>query len=405
MTTPDARRAWVTRGIVGIVLATFFSDVAHEAATAVLPLYLTSIGLGAAALGAVEGFADLVYSLSKLGGGALGQRLARKRPAVAAGYAVTMLATAALSLARGAGALVALRSVAWIGRGLRSPLRDHMLADEVAATHYGRAYGIERAADMLGALVGPLLAILLVWCGLSAREIIGWTIVPALVPVLAILFLTRDRTNQVAELAHRPSAPLPREFKRFLGGVLIFGLGDFSRTFLILLAARALGDEGRSAPATLSIAVCLYALHNGVSALAAYPIGRLGDRVSRSGLLCAGYGLGVVTNVLLAFGSGSIVVLTIAVVLSGVYIAAEETLEKATGAALLARESRSLGLGLLGATNAVGDMISSIGVGLCLQAGCAELGFGLAAGFGAIGTAWMLAFARRAAKDARVGGV
>ena len=405
MKDTTARRTWVTRGIVGIVLATFFSDVAHEAATSVLPLYLGSIGLGAAALGTVEGVADLAYSLSKLGGGVLGHRLARKRPAVAAGYAVTMLATAAMALVRGASALLALRSLAWIGRGVRSPLRDHLLADEVAATHYGRAYGLERAADMLGALVGPGIAILCVQIGLSAREIIGWTVVPALVPVLAILVLTRDRGVPRPERVASAPAALPREFKHFLGGVLVFGLGDFSRTFLILLAARALGDEGHSAPATLSIAVLLYALHNGVSALAAYPIGRWGDRVSRAKLLVGGYGLGVLTNVLLAFGSRSIGVLVVAILLSGVYIAAEETLEKATGAALLPRESRSLGLGVLGATNAVGDMVSSITVGVCLEAGRAELGFGLAAGAGALGTLWMLAFARSRAKPPRAGGV
>lgn len=405
MTQPSARRPWVTRGVVGIVLATFFSDVAHEAATSVLPLYLASIGLGAAALGAVEGFADLVYSLAKLGGGYLGHHVRRKQPLVALGYAVTMGATASIALVRGAGAILGLRALAWIGRGLRSPLRDHLLADEVEPSHYARAYGLERSADMLGALVGPLVAVLLVAIGLSAREIIAWTLVPALVPVLAIAFLTRDRVHPVPRNVAAARAPLPGEFKRFLAGVAIFGMGDFSRTFLILLAARALGETQPSAPATLSIAVLLYALHNGISALAAYPIGRLGDRLPKARLLVGGYALGVVTNLILAFGAHSIAWLLPAIVLSAVYIAAEETLEKATGAALLPRESRSLGLGVLGSANAVGDMVSSLGVGVCLEAGLPGLGFGLAAGVGAIGTAWMLAFARRAAKSGLASGV
>ncbi|MBL8859034.1 MAG: MFS transporter [Planctomycetes bacterium] len=401
-----SRRPWITRGVVGIVLATFFSDVAHEAATAVLPLYLVSVGLGPAALGAVEGFADLVYSLSKLGGGMLGARLARKRPVVAAGYALTMVGTASMALVQGVTAMMSLRAGAWVGRGVRSPLRDYMLADEVEPTHFGRAYGLERAADMLGALVGPLLAILLVYFGLSAREVIGWTVVPALIPVLAILFLTRDRHVIVETRPVGARTALPPDFKRFLGPVLLFGLGDFSRTFLILLAAQALGDAGHSAPATLSIAVLLYALHNGVSALAAYPIGKLGDRMPRTRLLSCGYALGVVTNLVLAFGSNSMFVLSIAVVMSGVYIAAEETLEKASCAALLPRESRSLGLGILASANAVGDMISSVGIGLLLQAGRPALGFSLAAGAGALGTMWMFHFARtQAAKDRTASGV
>jgi MFS family permease len=177
--------------------------------------------------------------------------------------------------------------------------------------------------------------------------------------------------------------------------VLIFGLGDFSRTFLILLAARALGDGGQSKPATLSIAVLLYALHNGISALAAYPIGKLGDRMSKLRLLTYGYALGVATNLVLALTTGSFAWLVVAVVMSGIYIAAEETLEKAAAAHFLPRESRSLGLGILASANAVGDMVSSITIGLLLDSGHASLGFGLAAGVGAVGVAWMSAFARR----------
>lgn len=394
-TDSKPRRSWITRGVVGIVLATFFSDVAHEAATAVLPLYLASIGLSFAALGAIEGFADFVYSGAKLAGGILGQRIAHKKPIVAAGYFSTLVGTTSIAFVQSVVGVVSLRAAAWIGRGVRSPLRDFLLADEVEPTHFGRAYGLERSADMLGALVGPLLAILLVYVGLTAREVILWTVVPAAIPVIAILLLTRDRGVNTAVAKPAARTPLPHEFKRYMGGVLVFGLGDFSRTFLILLAARALGDEVQSKPATLSIAVLMYALHNGVSALAAYPIGRLGDRTSKLYLLSCGYLLGVVTNLVLAFGSHSIVWLTVAVVLSGVYIAAEETLEKACGAQMLARESRSLGLGILASANAVGDMLSSVGIGLLLQAGHPQIGFGLAALFGAIGTALMFAFARR----------
>jgi MFS family permease len=404
----NARRRWITRGVIGIVTATFFSDVAHEMATAVLPLYLGSVGLGAAALGAVEGFADLVYSLSKLAGGVLGQRAVHKKPWVAAGYAITAVGTASIGLAHSVVAVVSLRGAAWIGRGFRSPMRDFLLADEVEPTHFGRAYGIERAADMLGALVGPLVAIALIAFGWPARQVILWSLIPAAIPVIAILVLTRDRAASRTSTAsaasakdHSPSSAtadkprIPPVFWRFLPGVLIFGLGDFSRTFLILLAARALGDGGQSKPATLSIAVLLYALHNGISALAAYPIGKLGDRTSKLRLLTWGYALGVATNILLAFTTGSFFWLVVAVVMSGIYIAAEETLEKAAAAHFLPRESRSLGLGILASANAVGDMVSSVALGLLLDSGHGPLGFGLAAGAGAVGVAWMAAFARR----------
>ncbi len=461
MTRPHAPHSkatthrWITRGVIGIVVATFFSDVAHEMVTAVLPMYLTSIGLGAASLGAIEGFADFVFSASKLGGGVLGHRVHAKRPLVAFGYFITMVGTASMGLVRSATALASLRGAAWIGRGFRSPLRDFLLADEVEPTHYGRAYGIERSADMLGALAGPLIAVLLVSLSVDLRTIIVWSLAPAAIPVIAILALTRDRdprarasadakrrendarhraderrasdaqrsdAERTAKIEPEPSehatsraaaashvagdsrvadASLPASFKRFLPGVLMFGLGDFSRTFLILLASRALGESGKSTSGTISIAVLLYVAHNGISALAAYPIGRLADRVSKLDVLIAGYALGAATNVLLALTSGSIAWLVVAIALSGIYIAVEETVEKAAAAEMLPREKKSLGFGVLAAANALGDMISSIGVGVLLGSGRTVPAFVLPAFAGVAGTAWMALVVRGRKSGAR----
>jgi MFS family permease len=177
---------------------------------------------------------------------------------------------------------------------------------------------------------------------------------------------------------------------------LIFGLGDFSRTFLILLAAAALkngsgADSGSLAIGSLAwVPMVLYAMHNAVSAFAAYPSGHLGDRISKLHVLIGGYALGVVTNLLLALGSGSISWLALAFVLSGTYIAIEETLEKATIADLIPRHLRSLGLGILATSNAAGDMISSLYVGYFLHARQPQVAFGLAAALGAAGVLWML---------------
>ena len=385
---------WVTSAVVGIVLATFFSDVGHEMVTATLPLYLGSIGLGAAALGAIEGFADLAFSLSKLAGGWVGHHTAKKRAFATLGYLLTAIGTGAIAVTQSLAALVSVRSAAWLGRGFRSPLRDFMLADEVGSTHFGRAYGIERAADMLGAVTGPLMAFCLLWLGLDVRSVILASVLPSLLAVVAFFSMTRDRVRAYTDPSETPSSPrLPRRFWLFTAGVGLFGIGDFSRTFLILLAATAFGRAGAGSEG-VSMAVLLYAGHNAVSAIAAYPAGAVGDRRSKLGVLVVGYGLGVVTNVLLAFSFGVIGLLVIAVVLSGVYIAIEETLEKAVAAEMLPRDQRSLGLGILASANAVGDMVSSIAVGLLLATGHQRTAFLVAAGFGAAGFIWMIAFKR-----------
>jgi len=389
----------MTRGVVGIVLATFFSDVGHEMVTAVLPMYLSSIALGAAALGVMEGLADFVYSLSKLGGGWLGHHTARKRAWGSFGYLVTAIGMGSLALVHGVVALVSLRSVAWIGRGVRSPLRDFMLSDEVPSTHFGRAYGVERAADMLGAVIGPLIAAALVWAGFDFRTIILISIVPAGLAAVSFYSMTKDRTAQVGEEEvsppeKPPSKKLPRRFWIFTGGVALFGIGDFSRTFLILLAAAAFGETGASIGSTVSVAVLLYALHNAVSSIAAYPAGLLGDLGSKPKILTIGYALGVVTNVILALAYAQPAWLVVAIVMSGIYYAIEETVEKASAAELLPREQRAWGLGVLASANAVGDMVSSLFVGIMISTGNASVAFFVLAGFGLAGTLWMASFAR-----------
>lgn len=391
-----AHASWVTRGVLGIVFATFFSDLGHEMATAALPMYLAAIGLGAAALGLMEGLADLLFSLSKLAGGWVGHYVEKKRGLATLGYLVTALGVGAIALTQSLAALVSARSAAWLGRGFRSPLRDFMLADEVGSTHFGRAYGIERAADMLGAVAGPLVAAFLLWRGVDLRSVILASLVPSLIAVASFFTMTRDRIAQHAVNAGTTAAGrrLPRHFWIFTTGVALFGVGDFSRTFLILLAAAAFGEAGDASGGALSIAILLYAAHNFVSALAAYPAGHLGDRGSKLRVLVFGYGLGVVTNGLLAFSFGARALLVVAILLSGVYIAIQETLEKAAAAEMLPREQRSFGLGVLASANAVGDMLSSIGVGLLLAAGYQRTAFLLPALFGLAGTLWMSGFER-----------
>ncbi len=402
----NPRKGWINRTIIGISLATCFSDFSHEMVTAVLPLYLAKVGLGAAALGVIEGVADFLVSMSKLAGGYAGHRIQHKKPIAAAAYLITALGTSAIALATTVPMVLAMRSIAWIARGFRGPLRDYLLGDAVEATHYGRAYGLERAADMIGAVAGPLTATLLVYVGIQFQSIILIALAPGVLAAASMFFLAREKNAEAGltppggdakPVRHR----FPLVFWMFLVGVLLFGLGDFSRTFLILIAAGGLKeDDGHLAASVghgggvLSVAVLLYAMHNLISALAAFPAGHLGDRFGKRRILVAGYAIGVGTNLLLAFSGGSLPVIIGAIALSGIYIAIEETLEKATVAQILPRELKSLGFGILACANAVGDMASSVYVGTLMAAGRNTLAFSIAAGFGALGVAWMLVIAR-----------
>src|SRR5262249_13962406 len=142
--------------------------------------------------------------------------------------------------------------------------------------------------------------------------------------------------------------------------------------------------------------------HNFVSALAAFPVGWLGDHFSKGRLLALGYALGAATNLLLAWHSGSLVWLVVAGVGSGIYIAVGETLEKGTAATLLPREQRGLRFGVLASANAVGDMASSIYVGWLLERNLSFAAFGIAALFGLLGAAWIGWLTRRGDSPAKM---
>lgn len=151
--TPAVRNATV----LGIGFASLLSDTGHEMATAAMPGFLTSLGAPAAALGAMEGIADASLSASKLAGGVLTDRRgADRRRIAAAGYLVTGLGYGSFAFAGSWSAVAVGRAVAWAARGGRSPARDALLAGAIPAGQLGRAFGVERAGDSIGAIIGPL---------------------------------------------------------------------------------------------------------------------------------------------------------------------------------------------------------------------------------------------------------
>src|SRR5262249_29497569 len=147
--------------VLGIGLASLFSDWSHEMATAVLPAFLTAMGVAAAWVGLIEGLADGLSSFTKLGSGFYTDRLARRKPIAVIGYVVTALGTGAFALATNAWHVLMARCIAWFGRGVRTPVRKALLAAAVTRDTYGRAFGLERMMDTLGAIAGPATALAL----------------------------------------------------------------------------------------------------------------------------------------------------------------------------------------------------------------------------------------------------
>ena len=376
------RAAWLNRTTLGISLASLFSDVSHELATAVLPAFLVALGAGPAVLGWIEGTADGLSALAKLGGGVAADRVRRRKPLASAGYLVTAAGTAAIGLCTAAWQVMLCRVAAWIGRGSRSPARDVLMAEGALPEAHGRAFGLERAGDAAGAVLGPLLAMFLLAEGVAPRHLMFVSLVPGSLAFLSIVLLVEERSHVPRPASFNLREELAgtgRPFRRYLMGVLVFGSGDFSRTLLILYATQHLVGTLFSL-AGASAAVALYVLHNAVSAGAAFPLGALADRVGHRRVIVGGYLFAAATTSGFALASPTPSWLLLLFVCSGLYIASEEVAEKSYAASLLLEGRRGSGMGLLAATNGVGDMVSSALVGsLWSLAPWPGWGFGAAA--------------------------
>jgi MFS family permease len=396
---PDAtaNKSWLNRTVLGVGLTSLFSDWSHETATAVLPAFLAVIGAGPAWLGAIEGIADGLSGFSKLAAGHYTDRLKHRKPLAVFGYAFTALATASFAFATHAYHVLFGRVLAWLGRGVRSPAKKALLAADVPPGAYGRAFGLERLMDTVGAIAGPLTALwLLEQTHHSYRKVFLWTLFPGLIAVACFWLLVRERPiagrAQHSFVTGLRALPIP--FRRFLVGVGVFGAGDFSHSMLILYASRMLAP-GHGLARAASLAVALYTVHNAFSAGSAYLSGWLSDHVpQRKLVLAAAYGLGVVTAVLLCTGTHSLPLLALIAILAGLYVGGEEALEDSLAAELVAKEQHGMAFGTLAAVNAGGDFISSLTVGFLWSAFSVQTAFATSAVLFFVGAAMILRLRR-----------
>ncbi|MGH2722358.1 MAG: MFS transporter, partial [Actinomycetota bacterium] len=231
---------WLTPGVRGIGAASLLADLGHEIPTALLPNLLTStLGAPAAALGLIEGVSDGLAGLARLGGGALADDPVRRRAIAVGGYSATAILASLTGAARNVWQVGVLRAGAWAARGLRVPARNALLADIVPPAVYGRAYGFERAMDNLGAIGGPVLALLLVGL-VGTRTAILLSVVPGLLAAVAIVYAIR-RAPRAERREHRPirlrvRPVLAGRLGRIMIGASAFELGNCAATLLILRA-------------------------------------------------------------------------------------------------------------------------------------------------------------------------
>lgn len=373
--------AWLNRTVLGIGLASLFSDWSHEIATTLMPAFLATMGVAAAWLGLIEGISDGLSSFAKMASGFYTDRLRQRKPIAVAGYLVTAAGTAAFGLATSPWHVLLARAFAWFGRGVRTPVRKALLAGSVTKETYGRAFGFERMMDTLGAIVGPATAFfLLAALNQHYPTLFALTLVPGLAAVALIAFVVKEKDRTpVSHISFGESLrALPIRFREFLVAVGLFGAGDFAHTMLILFATEKLTPSLGAAKA-VSIATGLYVVHNILYASFSMFAGWLADRFNKGRLLAAGYFVAALMALAIILLPTTVWTLTLVFIIGGIYVAVEETLEDSFCAELVTEEQHGMAFGTLATVNGVGDFVSSLVVGLLWSAAGIALAFGYSA--------------------------
>jgi len=394
---------WLNRTVLGAGIASFLSDLSHEAVTVLLPSFLIVLGAPVYALGVIEGISDGASSFVKLLSGYFSDKLGKRKEFALAGYVATSVFPAIVAIAASWPVVLCGRVIGWMGRGTRGPPRDAILAKSVDPKDLGKAFGVHRAGDTLGAIAGPLIAFVLVGY-MGTREVLWLTMIPAILALITFWLFVKEKDSAPSGDPHSLVASLkglPGGFKNYLAAILVFGIADFSHTLLIAFAVVMLTPSLGFAQATAA-GVILYTIRNIVYAVASYPFGALGDRFGRKRMLVLGYAIAVITFTGFIFVPPDPFLYAILFAFCGVFIAAEDTLESAVAGEMIEEKYRGLGFGALATMNGIGDLLSSILIGFIWAFVGYSAGFAFAAVVAAAGT-MLLAFLSRESSIAVTG--
>src|SRR5436190_556879 len=377
-------RRGITRNVVALGVVSFLTDVSTEMILPVLPLFVTGVlGGTAVSVGLIEGVAESVSSLLRIVSGWLSDKIGARKPFLLFGYGVSGVAKAALALAASWPAVLGLRAADRVGKGLRNPPRDALIADSVEPAYYGAAFGFHRALDTLGAALGPLaaFAILAAAPGHYGRVFL-WSAVPAALSLVVLAVFVRSATRERAQSRQSARAALAevgRPLKSFLFVAGLFSLANSSIAFLILRA------QGVGVPA--SRVPLIYFAYNLVYALLSYPIGHWTDsRGRRPALLAAYASFAILYGVLAATATPA---WTIAVfVLLGVHSALLEGSQRAYVADLVPADRRASAYGLYYTVVGLALLPASAVAGWLWERAGPQFAFALEAGLAAIAALW-----------------
>lgn len=311
------------KNVVRLGYVSLCTDVSTEMILGVLPFYIVrDLGGSALVLGLIEGIAEAVNYLFRVFAGVLTDKIGRRKPLVLLGYGLSTMAKPLFAFASSWPHAFAVRVADRAGKGIRTSPRDALISDSIAKSKSGKAFGLHRSLDQLGAIAGPFVAFLVIPV-IGIRGVFWLSFIPGAMALVILLFFvadTRGKTRKTSVFENAKDV-LNREFAFLLFVLGVFTLGAYNFSF-ILLKAGALGVQESNIP-------LVYACLNAATVVLGLPAGMLADRIGKVQVLCLSYAVFLVTSAAGFLLTSSPLHAFLLAFLFGSYLAITETVQRA----------------------------------------------------------------------------
>jgi MFS family permease len=357
-------RRLVSANVLYLGLTSLFTDISSEMVVSVLPVYLVGfLRLSPAQFGVIDGLYQGVAGLMQLASGVAADRMRRYKEVAAAGYSASVLSRIGFLASTAPAALALFVMVDRLGKGIRTAPRDALISLSVPPQLLGTAFGVHRAMDAMGAMIGPIIAFLVLTAVPNGFAVVFVFSLASAIIGLTVLALFVD--NSPARPQGPDSHPLSEAvrllrvapFRHLMVATLALGGMTISDGFVYLTMQRSAGLSAGAFP-------LLYVLTSASYLIFAIPLGRLADRVGRFPVFLAGHAVLIGLYGILVIGPSSVTIFAIALPLLGIYYAATEGVLMAVGSTLLTVDVRTTGLALLTTALAAARLTGSIIFGL-----------------------------------------
>ena len=335
----------------------FLADTSVKMVYSVMPMFLMSIGASKTSLALIEGIAESTAAIIKAISGFLSDKIGKNKPFLLIGYGLSALIIPLYTFVASPMQVLYLRFIERFGKGIRTAPRDSLIAGSVTKGETGKSFGFQKAMDNSGAIVGPLVAFLLLsFLPGNYRMIFALAGIPAFLSIFVIIFGIREAKKNKDELITKfRFRDFPGRFYAFLAIVFVFTLGNSTDALLMVKA----GEVG----VKVAFIPLVYLITSVVAVIGAVPVGKLSDRIGKQKILVAGYL--IYALVYYGFGvSSGIRMIVLLFALYGMYSAATDGIQKAFISDLIDKNKKGTGLGiynaLLGVTLLPASLIAGI---------------------------------------------